>query len=343
MILIKTEVKQWLRTFLAPVLIALAVLTTAVATPSVVMAAQEKGGKKCTDGIDNDNDGLIDGADPDCGGGDGGGDGGTDVPDTYNLARAKFTNFGGQGNGNGGISADGLDTCTVPRPGGPSPVTYDYWAWQEELLSPAESIYGQHVGAQTDCVPPHNNRSDVSGGGRWFLITTAGRGPWTEPQRWLVFDFSESTDGTGCPNLDGDDSGETALDLGPIYTKDLNPDDTNPCVDHLTVRLAADRILKGGNPTEQTLKLSIRWQPPGSEYWPPWGEIEYDQPLYLRAPANDGPFAGRDCTVMSTRPSPKDEHNRATATLYSWETPSTSDFVGTYNLPLEVCVIRTSD
>ena len=26
----------------------------------------EKGRKKCTDGLDNDGDGLIDGADPDC-------------------------------------------------------------------------------------------------------------------------------------------------------------------------------------------------------------------------------------------------------------------------------------
>lgn len=36
-------------------------------------AGSEKGSKKCTDGVDNDNDGLIDGEDPDCGGGDGGG------------------------------------------------------------------------------------------------------------------------------------------------------------------------------------------------------------------------------------------------------------------------------
>lgn len=34
-------------------------------------AAKENGAKKCSDGIDNDGDGLIDGDDPDCGGGGG--------------------------------------------------------------------------------------------------------------------------------------------------------------------------------------------------------------------------------------------------------------------------------
>ncbi len=37
---------------------------------SEAYSGQEKGNKKCTDGIDNDVDGLIDGADPDCQGGD---------------------------------------------------------------------------------------------------------------------------------------------------------------------------------------------------------------------------------------------------------------------------------
>ena len=337
MILIKTKLKKWLKVWMAPVLVAFAVMTAVVVSPSTVMAGQEKGSKKCNDGNDNDGDGLIDSADPDCGG-DGSGDGGSDAPSTYNLARASFNGFGGLGDGNGGISADGVDTCTVPRSGLTTPVTYDYWAWQEEIINPAESIYEQHVGDDSDCTPPHNNRSDVSGGGRWFLITTAGPDPLFAVERWLVFDFSERLHGAICPDLDGD--GSTGS-LGPIYTTDLNPADTDPCVDHLTVRLAADRILKG-NASEQTLKLSIRWQPPGSQYWPPWGEVEYLKPLYLRDPVAGGPFAGRDCKVMSTRPSPNDPHDRAAAELYSWETPSTSEFIGTYNLPLEVCVIRTS-
>jgi hypothetical protein len=232
-------------------------------------------------------------------------------------------------------------------------VTYDYWAWQEELLSTEESIYDNHVGA--GCLPPHNNRSDVSGGGRWFLITTAGPDPLPVVERWLVFDFSEGTDGTTrCPNLDGDDLGGGEFDLGPIYFNadrtaplDLDPN-KDSCVDHLTVRLPADRILKN-KASSQKLEISIRYKPEGNEYWPPWGSVQYREPLYIRAPSDDGQFAGRDCTVMSTRPAPEASpdndplHDKMKADLYTWVGPSSSEFIGTYNMPLEVCVIRTSD
>ena len=50
---------------------------------SPAWAAKEKGGKRCSDGIDNDGDTLIDDKDPDCGGDDGGG--GDPLPNTGNF------------------------------------------------------------------------------------------------------------------------------------------------------------------------------------------------------------------------------------------------------------------
>lgn len=295
---------------------------------------------------------------------DGGGGGDSDAPDPYNLARASFDDFP---NVNypvrRGISSDGQAWCNVPRPDGPSPVRYDYWAWQEALLGGGQSIHDQAPNAE--CVM-FDNRSDVSGGGRWFLITTAGPDPVSEPVRWLVFDFSNSPTGDGCPNLDGDKKPSGEQDLGPIYWNAdktewlyLNPLDDDPCVDHLTVRLPADRILKS-NATEQKLEISIRYQPLDSIYWPPWGGVQYLEPVYLRDPDpitdiySRDPFQGRDCKIMSTRPSaPRLDpienkvvyppHNRMTAELYMWDSPSSGELVGTYNMPFEVCVIRTSD
>jgi hypothetical protein len=68
-------------------------------------------------------------------------DGDPDAPSSYNLARADFAtrlemNLGSE---DGGIFADGIDTCTVLRNN--VHVTYDYWAWQESLLNSAESIH----------------------------------------------------------------------------------------------------------------------------------------------------------------------------------------------------------
>ena len=52
---------------------ALVVLTALTAEPAPAAPNSEKG-PRCSDGIDNDGDGLVDGDDPDCGGdGDGGG------------------------------------------------------------------------------------------------------------------------------------------------------------------------------------------------------------------------------------------------------------------------------
>ncbi len=59
-----------------PILALLMVITLAlVATPATSEATQNEKGPRCSDGIDNDDDGLIDAADPDCGddGGDTGG------------------------------------------------------------------------------------------------------------------------------------------------------------------------------------------------------------------------------------------------------------------------------
>ena len=315
-------------------------------------------GKQCDgDPVDpDDSDPCIvpDGLEPDpalCSDGGGGDGGDTNAPDPYNLARASFNDFPNESySDRRGISADGQAWCTVQRPDS-SFVTYDYWAWQEALLGGGQSIHDQAQNAE--CVM-FDNRSDVSGGGRWFLITTAGPDPVSVPVRWLVFDFSNSPTGDSCPNLDGDDSGGDEQDLGPIYLNEykngwlhLNPSDNDPCVDHLTVRLPADRILKS-NATEQKLEISIRYQPVDSIYWPPWGGLQYLDPVHIRAPSDHGPFAGRDCTVMSTRPAPtKDnpdpEHDKMMAELYKWDSPSSGELVGTYNMPFEVCVIRTSD
>lgn len=57
----------WLRSSL-PALAAVLTLVLVLASPA--WAGSEKGNKKCNDGRDNDRDGLIDAADPDCGGGD---------------------------------------------------------------------------------------------------------------------------------------------------------------------------------------------------------------------------------------------------------------------------------
>jgi hypothetical protein len=278
-----------------------------------------------------------------------GGDDSTDAPSSYNLARASFNDFGGLGVGNGGISADGEGFCTIDRDGNPETdddvVTYDYWAWQEALLSDEENIH--KLDPSKEC-KEFNNRSDVSGGGRWFLITTAGPVEQYVVERWLVFDFSDEVEfnidedlwipvgeGDLCPDLDGSGG------LGNIYVGKHPSPNANPCVDNLTVRFPADRILKN-NATTQDFAISIRHQP-GDQYWPPWGELRYLEPLYIRAPSAEGVFVGRDCTVMSTRPAPTAPHDRMVAELYSWNSPSSSEFIANYNMPLEVCVIRTSE
>ncbi len=50
---------------------ALALLTALAVDPAPAAPSSEKG-PRCSDGIDNDGDELIDGDDPDCGGGGGG-------------------------------------------------------------------------------------------------------------------------------------------------------------------------------------------------------------------------------------------------------------------------------
>jgi hypothetical protein len=296
---IESKLKSKSGRWISPVLlIIIAIFAIAVVSPTVALAAKFT----CEDKPDH----------PQCNDGGGGGGGGdTDGPDPNNLARASFTNFGDSWGGpGGGISIDGQDSCTVDRGSAGGIVEYDYWAWQESIISPDISIHELDTGHGGSC-DTHDNRSDVSGGGRWFLITTAGSDDLFAVQRWLVFDFSDSTDETACPDLDGDEvpSEEEPfynhLHLGPIYTPDkLQPGmiDSDPCVDHVTVRFPADRILKS-NASTQKFAISIRHQP-DSQYWPPWGSVQYLEPLYVRAPSEHGLFAGRDCTLMSTRPAP---------------------------------------
>ena len=131
----------------------------------------------------------------------------------------------------------------------------------------------------------------------------------------------------------------------------LQPDDqiaenTDPCIDHLAVRLPADRILKA-NAKEQQLDFSIRWRPDpvASIYWKPWGYVSYEQTLYLRDPlSNDLPrWQGTGCRVMSTRSAPGEPHDRAKAELLMELGPGQTLSLGTYLLPMEVCVNRASD
>ena len=288
----------------------------------------------------------------DCNDGGGGGGGSSDAPDPYNLVRASFANFTDLASPGGGMVADGRHTCTIQRNGGN--VTYDYWAWQERLLSDANSLLDDGVGTNWDDATDSDcrsteNRSDISGGGRWFLMTTAGEVQPEQVERWLVVDFSVGIDGSECPDLDG--IGNADLGIDPIYfpagTAVEHPHpapNSAPCVDNLTVRFAADRILK--NRAEyQSPAITIRYRPNGSDYWIPWGSITHINPLYLRDPSDDDgdPFKGRDCRVMSTRPAWDLPHDRQEAELSMFLTPSEEVLIGNYNLPLEVCVIRASD
>jgi hypothetical protein len=293
----------------------------------------------------------------------GSGEGGDDAPNPYNLARASFATEEQLQDPipdpapdplpdpvMAGIFADNQDTCTIKRKG--IDVTYDYWAWQERLLSPDINLIVNGVDKfDNKSCESFDNRSDVSGGGRWFLITTAGPEQLSQVVRWVVVDFSVEVDSDGnpvsspeCPDLDS--AGNSNLGIsGSIYAESLgqhpSPNDS-ACVDHLTVRLPAERILKA-NASVQQLEITIRHQPEGSIYWPPWGSINYVDPLYLRSPDQFGPFGGRDCTVMSTRPAWDAPHDKAIAELTRSTGPGKEDVVALYSLPMEVCVIRASD
>ena len=76
-----------------PVLAVVACLLLPAMGPSQAYGAKEKGGR-CSDGIDNDGDGLIDGADPDCGAG--------------NLEDPMCLTFPELGSG-AGLETDGVD------------------------------------------------------------------------------------------------------------------------------------------------------------------------------------------------------------------------------------------
>ena len=263
-----------------------------------------------------------------CSGGGGGGDTG---PDPYNLARASFATRDELGNPiGGGVFADEVDAC------GP----YDYWDWQEALL-PAD------VGL---ACPQYLNSSNVSGGGRWFLISSAAGSEEVvdEIERWLVVDFSSSTDGAPCYDLDNGGTAEDYSDLGiPLYLDypiDQIAENADPCVDNLSVRLAADRILKA-KANQQQLEFSIRHRPDpeASIYWSPWGYVSYIKPLYLREPSVDDPSDWIGCRVMSTRSAPGAPHDRAEAELLLSTGAGTTELLGSYNLPLEVCVKRASE
>ena len=290
--------------------------------------------KWCPTGNDpDDNDPCVvpAGESPDpqlCNTGGGGGDTG---PDPYNLARASFATRADlaylENNAwiepNGGVFADNVDHC------GP----YDYWDWQDTYIS-------ADVGE--DCFL-HPNSSNVSGGGRWFLISSpAGSDEVVDVvKRWLVVDFNEPIDGAPCYGLDNGDD----LELGiPLYLDDQIEKNVLECVDNLSIRLSADRILKA-KANQQQLEFSIRHRPDpeASIYWSPWGYVSYINPLYLWD-SPDGNAAGwENCRVMSTRSGPNELHDRAEAELLLKTGAGQTLVLGSYNLPLEVCVTRASD
>lgn len=303
-------------------LIAVSMLCMTISTTSLACHKGKPHGKDAPENCD----GSGGGGDPDP----------NDAPDPSHLVRASFLDFVGPG-----VFADGLDSCTITRNGGL--VTYDYWAWQERLHVDAISMLDDGIGGDglVGC-HSYDNRSDVSGGGRWFLMTTGHPETPDKIERWLTVDFSDGVEFEGlpsvCPDLDGDNSIYTGPHGFPAGTPA-----TTMCVDNLTVWLGADRILKN-SANYQQLDIKIRHRPEGSQYWVPWGAIQHVDPLYLRNPHPDGPFGGRDCRVMSTRASHDAlTHDRQLAELLIDLGPGKSDVIGRYNLPLEVCIIRVSD
>lgn len=279
--------------------------------------------KWCDSGVDpDDNDPCIpDPLNSACSTGGGGDD---IAPDPYNLARASFASpeeLGWSETNRGGVFADGEDGGLCPP--------YDYWDWQEELLPDSVGL---------DC-HQFQNSSNVSGGGRWFLISSpAGSDVVVDKvERYLRVDFGRSDDGFPCLNLDDDDG---------LYLKqpDQIDEDNDTCWDHFSVRLAADRMLKM-KANQQQLEISLRHRPNPSEsiYWPPWGYIDYINPLYLREPETGDPSDWVGCRIMSTRASPTAHHDRAEAELLMETGPGQTEVLGTYHLPMEVCVSRASD
>lgn len=278
--------------------------------------------KWCPDGTDPDDSDPCkpDPEAPACTGSGGGG--GDTAPDPYNLARASFATpaeLGWSEDNRGGVFADGVDEglCTP----------YDYWDWQEESLPDGVGLECQQF----------QNSSNVSGGGRWFLISSPAGSDLVvdKVERYLRVDFGKSDDEGPCLNLDDD-----------LYLKDPDQidEDIDPCWDHFSVRLAADRILKS-KANQQKLEISLRHRPIPDEsiYWPPWGYIDYINPLYLREPEDGDPVDWTGCRIMSTRASPNSDHDRAEAELLMETGAGQTGILGTYHLPMEVCVTRASD
>lgn len=342
--------KNAVRKIPPPLMLVTFVLTVLVLTVSPVSAAPncdsdddgyfKDSGRWCdgdpADPDDNDPCMVPEGYEPDpdlCSTGGGG----STEPDPYNLARASFATRAELGNPSGGVFADGVDQGLCDP--------YDYWDWQEALLP---------AGVGLACTT-YLNSSNVSGGGRWFLISSPAGSEEVldEIERWLVVDFSDYSDSqldSPCYNLDAHNASDPDYSsLGiPLYLDDPDQiaENVDRCIDNLAIRLSADRILKA-KANQQQLEFSIRYRPDPatSIYWPPWGYVSYINPLFLRDPSNDenDPFYGRNCRVMSTRETHAAEHTRAEAELLRDIGPGNTEVRGTYYLPLEVCVERASD
>jgi hypothetical protein len=236
----------------------------------------------------------------------------------------------------GGIFPDNVDTCIID-----SLNTYEYWDYGDiGLIGDPPYLPG------SQCTF-HPIRSDVSGGGRWFLMLPGKGQQHVNSTRWLTVDFSDSTNGAPCPDLDGKDY----YILDEFVDENDEPvvfTDNNPCVDHVAVWLKAEKALH--NRASRTPLLIILWSSPDDDgYWQAFAGIDYINPLYLRTPEEGDVGYGTGCRrVISTEPGegdPEDSPSVRAAEmgeLAGWDRPEgwPDDVARTYNLPFEACLTK---
>ncbi len=239
-----------------------------------------------------------------------------------NQVRVRMTDWAP----GGGISPDGVDDCSP----------YEYWD---------RSDFGVD-----GLIPPctyYPIRSDVNGGGgRWFLRLPAGDAVLDIP-RWLLFDFSDPIGDYECPDFEGD---LTADPNDSVYTDDeMDPAATNPdpCIDNLAVWLSVNRALqRSANRVNLIILLWARSE--NGLYWVDFAFVEHINPLYVRDPI-DGwdpqEYAGTGCRLTTTRPGPEDNDGDVSAAELRASTvsPRQGPLIGTFRLPFEACLIRSTD
>ena len=168
-----------------------------VANTETFAAPQEKGTKKCNDKIDNDGDGLVDGDDSDCGGGN-----------TDDFGRRVRVVFGTSG----AIRADVKATCDNKLP--PDFIGYDYW-------NTGTGGGGDDIQCEK---PPSQRTSSAILACGWCFNTFGPRRPHDPSssngtQRWVTFDWNSS--GAGATDIDDEiydtDTDSACIDLDGNY------------------------------------------------------------------------------------------------------------------------------